>query len=101
MNRVERELDEELLDEDLGCPLSSPTISSQSTGEASITHQQSPGDADRDSIETNDQQIEMSNTIVNLNKQQLSPINNQTKNASNNSVLSSQPMDASSSSPCF
>uniref|UniRef100_A0A915MTR9 Uncharacterized protein n=1 Tax=Meloidogyne javanica TaxID=6303 RepID=A0A915MTR9_MELJA len=56
INSVERELmDEELLDEDLGCcPLSSPTISSQSTGEASITHQQSPGDADRDSIDTND-----------------------------------------------
>uniref|UniRef100_A0A915NAB0 Uncharacterized protein n=1 Tax=Meloidogyne javanica TaxID=6303 RepID=A0A915NAB0_MELJA len=50
INSVERELmDEELLDEDLGCcPLSSPTISSQSTGEASITHQQSPEDADRD-----------------------------------------------------
>ncbi|CAK5077999.1 unnamed protein product [Meloidogyne enterolobii] len=99
----ERELmDEELLDEDLGCcPLSSPTISSQSTGEASITHQQSPGDADRDSIDTNDQQSEISKptTIVNI-KQQLSPINNQ-KNTSNNSLLSSQPMDASSSSPCF
>uniref|UniRef100_A0A915LCV6 Uncharacterized protein n=1 Tax=Meloidogyne javanica TaxID=6303 RepID=A0A915LCV6_MELJA len=56
INNVERELmDEELLDEDLGCcPLSSPTISSQSTGEASITHQQSPEDADRDSIDTND-----------------------------------------------